>query len=74
MPVGEPIETYGYEHHAPRPMGRPGRLPRRSGRLAGTPPVMSTEVDRLIHEFCGYLGSERGLAAGSVTLYDKWVG
>ncbi|MGO9962730.1 MAG: tyrosine-type recombinase/integrase [Acidimicrobiales bacterium] len=41
------------------------------GVLPGAPPVTSTEVDQLIQEFCDYLGYERGLAAGSVTLYER---
>ena len=41
------------------------------GVLPGAPPVMSTEVDRLVAEFCDYLGYERGLVAGSVTLYAR---
>ena len=41
------------------------------GVLPAVVGVESTEVDRLLVEFCGYLCEERGLVAGSVKLYAR---
>jgi integrase/recombinase XerD len=41
------------------------------GVLPAVVGVESTEVDRLLVEFCGYLCEERGLVAGSVQLYAR---
>jgi integrase/recombinase XerD len=41
------------------------------GELPAVAPVAPTEVDRLMQEFCDYLTAERGLVAGSVTLYAR---
>jgi integrase len=41
------------------------------GALPAVVGVESTEVDRLLVEFCGYLCEERGLVAGSVQLYAR---